>query len=66
MTKEMATAMIKNYTKYAELANKAYDDGDLEEFGKWLDCANALRTVVEELGYTFRKSWDGQYVIVER
>lgn len=65
MTQEMVTAMIKTYTRFMKLSDKAYDEGNIEGYTKWLDCALALDIVAKEFHCTFKKTWDGQYVIVE-
>lgn len=65
MTEEMATAMIESYTKFMERFEKAYDAGSQEDVDKWLSMASALDITIKEIGFTFKKTWDGKYVIVE-
>ena len=65
MTEEMASAMINSYSKFMELADKAYDAGNMTAFDKWIVSANAIDALANEFKLTFRKTWHGEYVLVE-
>ena len=65
MTKEMARALLKQYTRIMTIADRMWDKGDTDSYDEYLREAFTLDRVINELGYTFKKSFEGNYVIVE-
>lgn len=65
LTEEMASAMIKHYTCFIENADKAWEEQDIVAYEGCLRQSTALEMVINDLGFAFRKSYDGTYVIVE-
>jgi len=65
MTEKTAQAFIRHYTMIMEKADKAWEQEDISAYDGCLKETVALEMVINDLGFTFRKSYDGTYVIVE-
>ena len=66
MTQEIAEAMTQLYGLNMEHFNKFFDEGNIEKADNHLNAATSLSVVLCQLGYEFKETWDGKYVIVKK